>query len=299
MAVWDPILQNSEVIFWHIIKVVLILIVTSILVKVMRVAMQHYFKRTSKKLHVDATKFKMVTNILTAGIYILGLVVAASTIPQLKMASISLLAGAGVFAMIIGFASQKAFSNIISGIFITIFRPYSVGDLIKVGDYTGKVEDLTLRHTILKTWDNIRIVIPNSSMDDKDIVNHSIIDDDFYKTIEFGIAYDADIDKARKIIIQEALKHPDVLDKRDEEDKKAGKEKVRVRVTNLGDFAVTLRLYFWADNMGKAFGIGCDILESVKKRFDREGVEIPFPYRTMVYKKDLLAAAKKRSKRRV
>ncbi|VUT25992.1 MAG: hypothetical protein MOIL_01332 [Candidatus Methanolliviera sp. GoM_oil] len=62
---------------------------------------------------------------------------------------------------------------------------------------------------------------------------------------------------------------------------------VDVSLTELGDFAVTLILYFWVPDRGVAWGAGCDIRESVKKRFDKEGVEIPFPYRTIVFKKDM------------
>jgi len=84
---------------------------------------------------------------------------------------------------------------------------------------------------------------------------------------------------ARSIILDEIDKHPDVMH---EEDKEAD-----VRVTELGDFAVKLRATFWVSDRPMAWGTGAEIRESVKKRFDSEGVEIPFPYRTVVYKKDM------------
>jgi small conductance mechanosensitive channel len=95
--------------------------------------------------------------------------------------------------------------------------------------------------------------------------------------VDFGIAYDADIDLARSIILDEIDKHPDVMHDQDR----------KVMVLELSDFSVNLRAIFWVRDRPTAWGTGCDIRESVKKRFDKEGVEIPFPYRTIVYKKDL------------
>jgi len=82
-----------------------------------------------------------------------------------------------------------------------------------------------------------------------------------------------------KLKVDEINKHPDVMHEADKE--------AKVRVTELGDFAVNLRALFWVADRPTAWGTGTEIRESVKKRFDSEGVEIPFPYRTLVYKKDM------------
>ena len=79
--------------------------------------------------------------------------------------------------------------------------------------------------------------------------------------------------------VDEINKHPDVIHGEDRE--------AKVRVTELGDFAVNLKAMFWVTDRPTAWGTGAEIRESVKKRFDKEGVEIPFPYRTIVYKKDM------------
>ena len=104
------------------------------------------------------------------------------------------------------------------------------------------------------------------------------------KFLEIDISYDSDIDLARAIIQEEALRHPLKIDGRTPEQIEAGRPEIPVRVIALGEYYVRLRAYIWAKNNADAFELGCDLLETVKKRFGREGIEIPFPYRTIVQK---------------
>jgi small-conductance mechanosensitive channel len=209
-------------------------------------------------------------------------------VPKLKALAITLFAGAGILVAIIGFAAQQAFSNIIGGIFIVIFKPFRVGDMIKVGSLPyGLVEDITLRHTVINNFENKRIIIPNSIISSENIINDSIEDSKIRRWIEVGISYDSDIDLAMRIIQEEALKHPDCIDVRTQEEKDAGIPQVLVRLISFGDFSINLRAYVWTSNPIQAPHMHYEINKNIKKRFDVEGVEIPFPYRTLVYKKDL------------
>lgn len=84
------------------------------------------------------------------------------------------------------------------------------------------------------------------------------------------------------------MNHTNLIDNRSELDKYNNEKKVAVRVISLGDSAVTLRAWAWASNFTDAFQMKCDLYESIKKRFDREGISIPFPHRTMVFKENQL-----------
>ena len=96
-------------------------------------------------------------------IYTIGIIAIVYSIPSVNHIGKTLFAGAGIFSTILGFASQQAFSNIMGGIFLVLFKPFRIGDLIKVGTLNeGYVEDITLRHTVIKDFDNKRIVFPNS-----------------------------------------------------------------------------------------------------------------------------------------
>ena len=121
--------------------------------------------------------------------------------------------------------------------------------------------------------------------------NANIIDPKILKFFDIPISYDSNIKRALAIIKEEALKHPEFLDNRTEEEKNENKEPVIVRVIGFGDSSVNLRATIWAKDPASAYILGCDLNQSVKDRFEAEGIEIPFPYRTLVYKKERENAA--------
>jgi len=263
-------------------KISIAIIGTVIVAHVINRALVTYFKFASDKLKIDETTYTVVRRILTVTIYIIGIAVVITLIPGLPDLMLGMAAGAGIAAIVIGFAAQKVLSNVFGGISIAIYRPFRVGDVVEMEDEYGTIEDITLRHTVIRTWQNKMQIIPNSRISEDTIVNWTIEDLTVLWKVDFGISYDSDIDLARSIILDEIDKHPDVMH---EEDKEA-----KVRVTELGDFAVKLRANFWVSDRPTAWGTGAEIRESVKKRFDSEGVEIPFPYRTLVYKRDMKRA---------
>ena len=246
------------------------------------------FLTASKKLNADPTGYKFLKNAVSTIIWLIAIGAIISLIPRLKTLTVTLFASAGILVAIVGFASQQAFANIINGIFIVIFKPFRVGDMIKVGNMEyGVVEDITLRHTIINDFKNKRIIIPNSTMGSEVITNDSIHDKKICKWIEVGISYDSDIDLAIKIMQEESVKHPFCIDNRTTKQKKDGTPQIAVRVIGFGESSVNLRGYVWTDDPSIGFQMHSDINIAIKKRFDAEGIEIPFPYRTIVYKKDL------------
>ena len=102
-----------------------------------------------------------------------------------------------------------------------------------------------------------------------------------------GISYDSDMDRAIEIIQEESIKHPFCIDNRTPEEKEEDNPQVRVRILGFGDSSVTPRAYVWCSESLQSIRMHSDINRSIKNRFDAEGIEIPFPYRTIVYKKDL------------
>ncbi|MBN1275362.1 mechanosensitive ion channel family protein [Candidatus Woesearchaeota archaeon] len=280
----------------RIILIVIILAATVVVARITKRLLHRYFHKAKKAklVRVDETTYAFLKHFITGVIYVVGIGVALYTIPGFRTLSVSLFAGAGILAVIIGFASQAAFSNIVSGVFISIFKPFRVGDRIKLqsGLY-GVVEDITLRHTVIKTFENIRHVMPNSKISEETIENMDLGDPEIHKFIEYGISYDSDIDKAARVIREELTKHPDFLDKRTAEQKRKKEPAVTVRVVAWGDFSIQLRAAVWTKDNAAAYRLRTDTLKSIKERFDEEGIEIPFPYRTVVMKKD-----RKKSSRR-
>lgn len=225
------------------------------------------------------TNFKFVGNALSTIIYSIGIIFIIREFPPLRTFAGSLLAGAGILAAIVGFASQQAFSNIVSGIFIVMSKPFRVNDRLKIKEiYSGVVEDITLRHTVIRDFENRRIIVPNAVIANEILVNADYNDDPVCKFVEINIGFKADIDKAKGIIHDEIAKHPLYLDRRTEKEKEDGKPLVAVKVVRMTDWALVLRGDAWAKSPATAFDLYCDLIENIKKRFDTEGVEIPYPH---------------------
>ena len=283
---WNGILTSNTI--KHLLFIVITLAVASVLLIVLRKIATKIINSNADKLKVDPTNFSFLKNSLSFIIYFIALIVIFRHIPSLRSFGSALFAGAGILAAIIGFASQKAFSNIITGIFILIFKPYRVGYVIEISNgRIGTVEEITLRHTIIKDFKNERIIVPNTVISDDIIINSSITDSKIQCRIEVGISYDSDIDLAMKIMREECEKHPLMIDNRTLEEIAKKDPVVRVAVIALADFSVNLRANAWTESFADAFQMRTDLLKIIKERFDREGVEIPFPYRTIVYKKDI------------
>jgi small conductance mechanosensitive channel len=279
------------------ILIMIIIVITIVIERILKKLMDKLFQRKTKLLKADPTHFVVLKHFISALIYMMGIAISIYSIPSLRSFSVSILAGAGVLGIIIGFASQAALSNVISGIFIAMFKPFRVGDRIKFGEKMGVVEDINLRHTIIRNFENKRFVVPNSIIGNEIIENFDIGDQKICRWVEFGISYDSDIDKAMKIMREEAMKHPEFIDNRTKQEREEGIPPVIVRVLGFGDSSVNLRAWVWAKEPGAAFRLGTDLNKTIKQRFDKEGIEIPFPYRTVVYKKDIKNLKKKLSEK--
>ncbi|MDX2002153.1 MAG: mechanosensitive ion channel family protein [Chitinophagales bacterium] len=269
--------------FFYILTAVVTYAVATLLSNVLRVFLDKYFRQTSINSKIDPTRYAFSKNAVSLVIFVLATIFVFYTIPSLRTLGLTLFASAGIFAAILGFASQAAFSNIISGIFIVVFKPFRVEDVIKIGkDYEGIVEDITLRHTVLRNYENRRIVIPNAVISNEVITNSSWDGQKVCTFIEIGIGYEANIDKAMLIMAEETKAHPLFVN--------IGDSGVLVKVVNLGETAVILRAWAWANDHLSGLQLKFDLLKSIKERFQVEGIEIPYTSPTIIQKhsKDII-----------
>ena len=265
--------------------IVATLLVALVISKILRILISRFLKISSNKLKVDHTQFNFLKNAVTFFVFLGAIIFIFYTIPKLKALSLTLFAGAGILTAVALFASQQAFSNIVSGVFIVIFKPFRVNDLVDVGNLPkGRVEDITLRHTVIRSFENRRMIIPNSVISSEILVNSSIVDETICNFIDMGISYDSDIDKAMQIMHDEGVAHPNYIDNRSEEEIKEGVLPVTTRVMGFGDSSVNLRTFIWSKDHSSGYVMKTDLYKSIKEQFDKQGIEIPFPYRTIVYK---------------
>jgi small-conductance mechanosensitive channel len=274
---------NSDSPWQYVMFAILVLVVAFIVSRILKFIIGRFVKTAAQKLKVNPTKFKFFKNTIDFVIYLIAIIVIFRYIPSLRTYGNTLLTGAGVLAAIVGFASQSAFSNIISGIFLVFSKPFGVGDRVQIGQlYTGDVEDITLRHTVIRNFENRLIIIPNSVINNETIVNSTLTNELVCIFIEVVISFTSDTDKAMKVIEEEALKHPECKDNRTNLEKENGEPQVVVRLINLTESGQQLRAYVWAKDPSAGFILKCDLLKSIKKQFDKNNIEIP--YRTVYMK---------------
>lgn len=189
----------------------------------------------------------------------------------------TLLTGGGVLALVLGLAAQEAVGNLVSGMMILFFKPFKVGDLIKTNNgLVGTVLDISLRHTVIKTYENTQIMIPNSEINKATLENVTAAEfkGDF---LILQISYESDLDLAIRIISEEIIKHKDFIDIRSESDKAEGIPAVRVRCTNFLDNGIELKTALQSHSNAIVYAMLSDLRISIKKRFDQEGIVIPYP----------------------
>jgi small-conductance mechanosensitive channel len=218
-------------------------------------------------------KFATIIIFVTAGILALD-VLGLNIMP--------FIAGAGIVGIAIGFAAKDTLSNVIAGILLIIDRPFEVGDRIEVWSAPvnsatwGDVVDIGLRATKIRTTDNIVIIIPNNVIMTRDIVNYTNITDEIRIRIPIGIAYDADVKKAKELIIKVSQELDWVM-------REPSPPKVVVK--SFGDSAVNLEARVWIKEPRRRMDTVSHITDRVKEVFQDEGIEIPYPKRDIFIKK--------------
>lgn len=266
-------------------SLVIICIKTAVIylfVRILTGTTKYLFRRSMRKqgkIVLDETKMGFLRQMIVTAIYIIGVAAFLSLIPGMEKVSNSILASAGILAMAVGLASQEALSNIVGGLFIIFSRPFKVGDYIQVDDVVvGTVMEITLRHTIIRNAENRMILIPNSKINSSTIINSSYGDSSTCAFIDIGVSYSTSLDHAIEVMRDEIMKNQYLIDHRTAEEKDAGTPEVVIRVTNLGDSAITLRAWAWASTSTNAFVMRQELLKAIKERFDSEQIEIPYPY---------------------
>jgi len=177
-----------------------------------------------------------------------------------------LLGAAGIITVALGFASQTSASNLISGIFLLSERPFQVDDTVRIGETVGEVISIDLLSVKLRTFDNLFVRIPNESLIKSEIVTltkYPIRRLDIF----LGVAYKEDLEEVRDILMEIADKDPQCLDN----------PKPLFFVKEFGASSVEIQFSVWAKQEG-LFKVRTNVLIEIKKVFEREGIEIPFPH---------------------
>lgn len=219
--------------------------------------------------------FKYAIKIIWAIIFILGII---ESVPYLNNVSTALVACSSVIFAAIGLASQDVLKDAIDGIFISFFKPFSVGDRIRLVEksITGTVVDINFRFTSIKTVENNVLMIPNSVMNDQIIENSNIVDTKIKAFIDVTVGYDSDIKLVKKILEDIITKHPMFIDTRTQEEINNGVKPVTIMVRELAASGVDIRATVCSGNISDSFQMCSDLREAILVEFKEQHIDIPY-----------------------
>jgi len=258
-----------------------ILILPNLLIAIVVMTIFIFLARMVKKLLLkvigkmssDQAVIRLLANISTVAVVIIGLFIALEVL-HLEKTVTSILAGAGVLGLAVGLAFQDPILNVISGVLLSIkTMPFKIGDLVKTSGYYGRVRRITLRSTIIRTLDGIDVVIPNKTVLQNPIENVTLTLD---RRIDIvcGVGYGSDLELVQKT----AMKAIEPLDRNESKD-------IEFMFTDFGDSSINFVLRYWVKNSDEKYFLDNRSagIKALKKSFDKEGINIPFPIRTLEF----------------
>ena len=224
--------------------------------------LRRFISRIMSKNDGDPTLITFCANLTY---YLVLAVVIIAALNRVGIQTASLVAVLGAAGLAIGLALEGSLANFAAGVLLILFRPFSVGDMVEVGGVLGTVQAIQLFATCLKTPDGKRVIVPNAMVTGDKIINNTV---EGMRRVDMviGIAYEADLERAKQIITEVVEADPNVLPE----------PAPVVRVTELADSSVNFAVLPWADPT-KFWDVHFNIHENVKKRLDAEGIAIPFP----------------------
>lgn len=230
-----------------------------------------FVRRAAETTGTETNASLLLGRLARWGVLILGFLVALSAVSDLG--ATELIGVLGIAGVAIGFAFQDIFENFLAGLLILLTQPFRVGDQIVVSDYEGTVEDIQTRATIIKTYDNRRVVIPNA-----DVFTDSVVVDTAFdrrrSQYDVGIGYDDDIGLAKRCIYEALDEAEGVLDDPAPD----------VLVVDLASSSVNLRVRWWTDSSrGSVVRGGDAVIAKIKAKLDTNGVDIPYAIRTVYF----------------
>jgi small conductance mechanosensitive channel len=251
------------------------LLVALIIFYVGRIVAKMLVKGIHKVMRAQEVDQILETFVCNLAYWMVMVFVIIAAISQIGVQTTSLIAVMGAAGLAIGLALQGSLSNFAAGVLIVVFRPYRVGDFVEVAGISGSVVQVQILSTILKTGDNKQIVVPNAQIMNSIITNYSANNTRRVDMI-IGVSYDDNLDKVRDTLRE--LVNADSRIMQDPE--------CLIAVAELADSSVNFFVRPWVAS-SDYWAVKFDLTESIKKRFDQDGISFPFPQRDVhLYKQE-------------
>jgi small conductance mechanosensitive channel len=271
------IILINEQIHKYLIESIKILpqLLVAILVFILFFYLARYFERLARRMTFNIAINKAAANVVQKIVYLLivfiGIFISLSIL-NLDKTLTSLLAGAGVIGLALGFAFQEIASNFVSGIFIAFKHPYKISDFVSVQKYQGTVSDISLRTTSLMTVDGLEILVPNKIMFTEPLTNYNTTPKRRI-ILELGVSYNDNLNIV-ETLIKEALEPIE---------EKLVDEEIEVFFKKFADSAINFEVRFWIHYPGKNNYMKArhKAIIAIKETLDKNNINIPFPIRTL------------------
>lgn len=255
----------------NLVVAVLIVIAAAFIARLVRRGVKSLLERVTER----APSARNVVDLMGTIAYVL--VLAAGTFVALETLALSgvvttLLAGAGVVGLALGFAFQDIASNFIAGVLMAVRNPFTIGQIIETNGYMGTVREITLRSTLIQTFQGQHVILPNAKVYQEAIINYSA-ERQRRVDIGCGVGYGDDLEKAERVAI-EAIEGLSVRNTN---------KPVQLYYDEFGDSSINFKLRFWVDFSKQTDFLDAqsEAIKALKTAFDREGITIPFPIRTL------------------
>ncbi len=268
-------------IIYFVIRSILIFLMSYIIGKCLIKLVRDFEKKDEAK----RVTLRFAGKVIHAIIYGIALFAVLSGIKPLSGLGTALLGATSIISVIIGLAAQESFGNFIAGFFLALYRPFNVGDIIYVNDkdILGKVVGITFRHTVIQTFENAKVIIPNSTMNSAIVENRGFGQSSYTKLMKFYVGYDTDIDLMKQLIFDACLSTENVIDIRTD----MNKEPFDIRIDDFGENGIYIVFPLTVVSFEMYFVTASEVRKKILKSFKENHIEIPFDKIEVIQKRSL------------
>ena len=244
-------------------------VIVAVIIMVVAMFVGKIAKRMAQRALLKSGGQEGASNIIGKSAYAFCLVLGLTIALKILGIDISFITGAVVFGL--GFGMKDIIENYIAGVMILLQQPFKIGDIIKVGSYSGRVEEIEARTTFLRIFDGQRVVVPNSDLLSQTVVNYSTYPERRI-SVATGVSYDTDVNQAVKLLMDYLETVNGILKK----------PKPTILITGQGDSSIDIVLKFWVDTTLTNFlKKRSEVTQGILDVFNKAGIAVPFPVTTL------------------
>ena len=261
--------ENFHISVWNIFLIIAIFIGVRFLFYTVKKVLK---KRLLNQGKVDDGRFLSILQLIQYFIYVIAILISIESIGI----NITWLLGASAALLVgIGMGMQQTFNDIISGIIILFEGTIEVGDVVEIDSLIGTIKEIRLRTCKIETRESIVMIVPNSKFVTSNVINWSHNEDTTCFNINVGVAYGSDVELVKKLLLECALEHGEVLNN----------VEPNVRFVNFGESSLDFKLLFWTNRIWLVEQVKSDLRFMIDKKFREKNITIPFPQRDVhIYK---------------